>query len=51
LSDYLLLEIKEIADRSTLNEFRDRREPVAVHLDTARLLGDERAGRTPARKS
>jgi plasmid stability protein len=54
LSDYLLLEIKEIADRSTLIEFRDRlhrREPVAVHLDTARLLGDERAGRTPARRS
>lgn len=49
LSDYLLVEIKEIAERPTLTELRARlhtREPVAVRFDTARLVREERAGRT-----
>jgi plasmid stability protein len=44
LSDYLLAEIKEIADRPTLAELRDRlhrRRPVSAQLDTARLLEAE----------
>ena len=48
LSDYLLGEIKEIAERPTLAELRVRlhkREPVAVELDTARLLQEEREAR------
>jgi len=52
LSDYLLAEIREIAERPTLTELRARlhkREPVAVQLDVARLVREERAGRTPAR--
>jgi hypothetical protein len=49
LSDYLLAEIKEIAERPTLAELKERlhhRIPVAAHLDTARLVQEERAGRT-----
>lgn len=49
LSDYLLAEIKEVAERPTLAELRDRlhqRKPVAAQLDTARLVQEERAGRT-----
>jgi plasmid stability protein len=45
LSDYLLAEIKEIADRPTILEFRERlhaRTPVKVELHTARLLREER---------
>jgi plasmid stability protein len=45
LSDYLLAEIKEIADRPTLAELRERlhkRTPVSVKLDTARLVREER---------
>ncbi len=45
LSDYLLAEIKEIAERPTLAELRDRlhtRKPAAVQLDTARLVREER---------
>ncbi len=45
LSDYLLAEIKEIAERPTLAEFRGRlhqRKPVAIELDTARLVQEER---------
>jgi len=45
LSDYLLAEIKEIAERPTLAELRERlhkRKPVAVQLDTARLAQEER---------
>ncbi len=45
LSDYLLAEIKEIAERPTLAELRERlhqRKPVAVTLDTARMVRDER---------
>lgn len=48
LSDYLLVEIKEIAERPTLAELRERlnkRKPVAVHLDTARLVQEERDAR------
>jgi len=49
LSDYLLREIREIAERPTLTEFRARlhqREPVAAQLDTARMVQEERAGRS-----
>ncbi len=48
LSDYLLSEIKEIADRPTLAEMRERlhqREPVTVPIDTARLVREERDAR------
>ena len=46
LSDYLLAEIREIADRPTLAEMRDRlhqREAVTAQLDSARLVQEERA--------
>ena len=48
LSEYLVSEIKEIADRPTLAELRERlhhRQPVAGKLDTVRLLEEERAVR------
>lgn len=48
LSDYLLAEIREIAERPTLGELRARlhkREPVTVQLDTARLVQEERNAR------
>lgn len=48
LSDYLLAEIKKIADRPTLAEFRERlhqRKPITVQLDTARLVREEREAR------
>lgn len=48
LSDYLLAEIKEIAERPTLAELRERlhkRKHVAVELDTARLVREEREAR------
>jgi plasmid stability protein len=48
LSDYLLSEIKEIAERPTLAEMRERlhqREPVSVRIDTARLVREERHSR------
>jgi antitoxin FitA len=48
LSDYLLAEIRDIADRPTLDELRERlhsREPVTVSLDTARLVREERDAR------
>lgn len=48
LSDYLLVEIKEIAERPTLSELRERlhkRKPVSVELDTARLVREEREAR------
>ena len=48
LSDYLLAEIKEIAERPTLAELRDRlrtRKPLRVQLDTARLVQEEREAR------
>jgi antitoxin FitA len=48
LSDYLLAEIKEIAERPTLAELRERlhrRELVSVPLDTARIVLEERESR------
>jgi plasmid stability protein len=48
LSDYLLGELREIAERPTLAEFRERlhtRRPLAAALDTAGLMGEERAAR------
>ena len=48
LSDYLLQEFREIAERPTLGEFRERlhsRKPVRVALDTAALLREDRAAR------
>jgi len=48
LSDYLLTEIKEVAERPTLAELRERlhaRKPVAAELDTARLVREERDAR------
>ena len=48
LSDYLLQEFREIAERPTLAEFRERlhaRKPVRLALDTAALVREERAQR------
>ncbi|HKV81831.1 MAG TPA: hypothetical protein VJP02_27030 [Candidatus Sulfotelmatobacter sp.] len=48
LSDYLLSEIKEIAERPTLAEMRERlheREPVLTKLDSARMIREERDAR------
>jgi plasmid stability protein len=48
LSDYLLAEIKEIAERPTLAELRERlhrRKAVAAEIDTARLVREEREPR------
>ena len=48
LSDYLLAEMEEIAERPTLAEFRERlhtRKSVASELDTARLVQEEREAR------
>ncbi|MFY9903518.1 MAG: hypothetical protein WBX02_05770 [Terriglobales bacterium] len=48
LSDYLLAEFKEVAERPTLAELRARlhtRKPVTAQFDTARLVQEERAGR------
>jgi plasmid stability protein len=48
LSDYLLAEIKEIAERPTLEEMRQRlrqRKPILARIDTARLVREERAAR------
>ena len=48
LSDYLLTEIKEIAERPTLAELRERlhqRKPVSGELDTVGVLQQERAAR------
>ena len=48
LSDYLLAEIKEIAEKPTLSELRDRlhkRKPVSSQIDTALLVREEREGR------
>jgi plasmid stability protein len=47
LSDYLLAEIREVAERPTLAELRSRlhtRKPVP-ELDTARLVREEREAR------
>lgn len=48
LSDYLLAEIREIAQRPTLQELRERlhkRRRVSVTLDTAQLVREERETR------
>lgn len=48
LSDYLLTEIKEIAERPTLAELRERlhrRKATAIKIDTARLVREEREAR------
>jgi len=48
LSDYLLAEIREIAERPTLAEFRERlhqRKRVAAQFDTACLVREERESR------
>lgn len=48
LSDYLLSEIREIAERPTLAELRERlhtRKPVSVAIDTARMVREERDAR------
>jgi antitoxin FitA len=48
LSDYALAEIREVAERPTLAELRDRlhqREPVKVEFDSARLVREEREAR------
>ena len=48
LSDYLLSEIREIAERPTLAEMRERlhqRKPVLTKLDSARMIREERDAR------
>jgi len=48
LSDYLLSEISEIAERPTLAEMRDRlhkRKPISAPIDTAALVREERRAR------
>jgi antitoxin FitA len=48
LSDYLLAEIREIAEKPTLAELRNRlheRKQVTVRIDTARLVREERDAR------
>jgi plasmid stability protein len=48
LSDYLLVEIKEIAERPTLAEIRERlhkRGAVSTQIDTAVLVREEREAR------
>jgi plasmid stability protein len=48
LSDYLLSEMREIAERPTWTELRERlkqREPVRTRLDTAAAVRTEREAR------
>ena len=48
LSDYLLKELREIAERPTLAEFRERlhkRSQFSGAFDAGSLVRDERAGR------
>ena len=48
LTDYLLGELREIAERPTLAEFRERlhtRRRLPLALDTAGLVREERAAR------
>lgn len=48
LSDYLLAEIREIAERPMLLEFRQRlqrRKSVSAEIDTALLVREERHAR------
>ncbi len=48
LSDYLLAEIREIAERPTLAELRERlqkRKAVPTSIDTSRIVREEREAR------
>lgn len=48
LSDYLLQQIKEVAERPTLDEMRarlERRSPVSVSIDPVRAIRAERDSR------
>jgi plasmid stability protein len=48
LSDYLLAEIEDLAQRPTLTELRERlrkRKPVTAELHTARMVREEREAR------
>jgi plasmid stability protein len=48
LSDYLLIELRQIAERPTLDELRERleqREPVRLPISAARALRAERDAR------
>jgi antitoxin FitA len=48
LSDYLLSEIREIAEKPTLAEFRERlqhRESVDLKVDIARMIREDRDAR------
>ncbi|HUA15294.1 MAG TPA: hypothetical protein VMG31_08340 [Verrucomicrobiae bacterium] len=48
LSDYLIMEIREIAERPTLEEFQQRllkRKPVREGVDAARMVREEREAR------
>jgi plasmid stability protein len=48
LSDYLLQQIREVAERPTLEEMRarlERRSPVPVSVDPVRAVRDERDSR------
>jgi antitoxin FitA len=45
LSDYLMLEIREMAEKPTLAEIREKLhqfEPLETDIDTARLIREER---------
>lgn len=48
LSDYLLAQIREMAERPTLAEMRERlhqRKAVSTQFDTARMVREEREAR------
>lgn len=48
LSDYLLSEMREIAERPTMAEMQEilhQREPISTPIDTARLVREERDSR------
>lgn len=48
LSDYLVIELRELAEKPTLEEFRQRlqtRKPVNSHVDSARDVREERDAR------
>ena len=48
LSDYLLAEIRKIAERPTLEEFRERlhrRRPVTLAVSAAEMIREERDSR------
>jgi plasmid stability protein len=48
LSDYLLLHVRELAERPSLDEIRERirrREPVRLPISAARIIREERDAR------